>query len=178
MLNGNISSIRLYNMVNFGPLTVETCWRVWWPQQISTSFVSWLRYCSDVAHRRATKHCTIIGRLLGWYVIYTISGALAPWRNFARCKIHFTSKSCVLLYWQRYCTAFEQRPSAKLCGMLQGMESRNFSQRSPPIFGWAAITLGIGRHSSPFFFFFFSFRRIISAAADWMSAILPHTVWP
>jgi len=30
-----------------------------------------------------------------------------------------------------------------------------------------------------FFFFFLSFfPRLISAAADWMSAILPHMVWP
>ena len=29
-----------------------------------------------------------------------------------------------------------------------------------------------------FFFFFFFFPRLISAAADWMSAILPHMVWP
>ena len=29
-----------------------------------------------------------------------------------------------------------------------------------------------------FFFFFFFFPRLISAAADWMSAILPHLVWP
>jgi len=30
-----------------------------------------------------------------------------------------------------------------------------------------------------FFFFILSFfPRLISAAADWMSAILPHTVWP
>jgi len=27
-------------------------------------------------------------------------------------------------------------------------------------------------------FFFFFFPRLISAAADWMSAILPHMVWP
>jgi len=26
--------------------------------------------------------------------------------------------------------------------------------------------------------FFFYFPRLISAAADWMSAILPHMVWP
>jgi len=33
-----------------------------------------------------------------WYAIYTFSGAFAPWRNSDRCKIHVTSKSCVLLY--------------------------------------------------------------------------------
>jgi len=50
-----------------------------------------------------------------------------PRRNFARCcQIEFTSKSCVLLYWQRYCAALQQRVSAKLCGMVQGMELWNF----------------------------------------------------
>jgi len=65
--------------------------------------------------------------------------------NFARCLadswadtmyIHFrgilppdgifTSKSCVLLYWQRYCAALQQRVSAELCGVIQRMELRNF----------------------------------------------------
>jgi len=59
-------------------------------------------------------------------IIYTLSGALAPWRNFARCKIHFMSKSCVLLYWQSYCTALEQWLSTKLRGVVEGMELRNF----------------------------------------------------
>ena len=76
------------------------------------------------------------------HYVYTFRGS-CPWRNFVRCKIHFASKSCVLLYWQRYCTALEQRASAKLCGAVQ--RTRNgiteLSQRSPPIFGRAAITL-------------------------------------
>jgi len=29
LLNGNISSICLYNMVNFSPATARICWRVW-----------------------------------------------------------------------------------------------------------------------------------------------------
>ena len=44
-----------------------------------------------------------------------------------------------LASWQRYCTAFQQWASAKLSGV---------EQRAPPIFGRAAITLGIGPHSS------------------------------
>jgi len=40
---------------------------------------------------------------------------------------------------QRYCTALQYWASAKLCGV---------EQRAPPIFGRAAITLGIGPHSS------------------------------
>jgi len=59
----------------------------------------------------------------------------------AGCKIHFASKSCVILYWQRYCTALEQLASARLCGV---------EQRAPPIFSSAAITLGIGLHCSFF----------------------------
>ena len=99
------------------------------PQQISTYLASWFRYCSDVTYRRPTKLCTMFGCFLGWYIILimcTFSGALAPWRNFALCKIHFTSKSCVLLYWQRYCTALRQRAWAKLRDMVQGMQLRNF----------------------------------------------------
>jgi len=113
------------------------------PQQISIAFASWLCYCTDVAQRRSTKPCTMFGHLLRWYSTYTFLGALGPSRNFARCKIHFASKSCVLLYLQRYCTAFEYWMSAKLCGIQQW---------APPIFGRAAITLGISPHSSFHYF--------------------------
>jgi len=56
--------------------------------------------------------------------------------NFARClavfwaatraKFSLRPKSCVLLYWQRYCTGLQQRASAKLYGVVQVMELRNF----------------------------------------------------
>ena len=61
--SSNISSTCLHNMANFGLLAAEICWRVWCTHQISTGFASWLRYCSDVAHRRPTKLCTTFGRL-------------------------------------------------------------------------------------------------------------------
>jgi len=48
------------------------------PRQISTDFALWRRYCTDVAQRRSTKLCRMFDRLLGWYTIYTFSGALAP----------------------------------------------------------------------------------------------------
>jgi len=81
----------------------------------------------------------MFGRLLRWYTIYSLSGDLAPWQNFARCKIHFACKSSVLPYCQCYCTALEQWASAEVCG---------FQQRALPIFGRAAITLEISPHSS------------------------------
>ena len=50
-------------------------------------------------------------------------------------------------FWQPYCTALEYWALATLCGV---------EQRAPPIFGRAAITLGIGPHSSSSSFFFLS----------------------
>jgi len=76
--------------------------------------------------RKSTKLCTMFGRLLGWYTVYIHFWGLLPQRNFARCKIHFVSKSCILLYWQCYCTALEQQVLAEIYVMLQGMELRNF----------------------------------------------------
>ena len=67
-----------HNMVNFGPLMTEISWRVWGPQQISTGFACWLRYCSDVAQRRSNNLCTMFDRLLGWYTIYTFWRLLPP----------------------------------------------------------------------------------------------------
>jgi len=47
-------------------------------QQISTAFVSWLHYCTNFAQQRSTTLCTMFGNLLGWYTIYTFSGAFVP----------------------------------------------------------------------------------------------------
>jgi len=60
----------------YGPLTAEMGSGVWGTPANSTGFASWQRYRSDVAHRRPTKLCTMLGRLLGWYIIYIFSGAL------------------------------------------------------------------------------------------------------
>ena len=113
------------------------------PVQTSTGFASWLR-CSDVAHRRLQPNfarCMAVSWAATSYTGYTFSVALAPWRNIATCKIHFTSKSCVVLYWQRYCTALQQTASAKICAVVQGMELPNF-RRGP---GATYIPLG-GHH--------------------------------
>jgi len=79
LLNSNMSFTCPHNMANFGPLTAEICCRGFGaPQQISTGFASCLRYCIHGAHRRPTKLCTMFGRLLGCYTIYTFSGTVAP----------------------------------------------------------------------------------------------------
>ena len=97
------------------------------PLQISTGFASWQRYCSDVVHWRPTKLCTMFGRLLGCYIIYFVRGLLSS--NGISPSAKFTLRpslafSCIGM--QRYCTAVQQWASAKLCGVVQGMELRNF----------------------------------------------------
>jgi len=97
------------------------------PHQISTGFASCLRYCSDVAQRKSTKLCTMFGRHLACYTMYTFSGGLPPDRILPsaeftlRHECQVTSKSCVFVYRQPYCTALQQRASAKLCDMVQGI---------------------------------------------------------
>jgi len=60
--------------------------------------------------------------------LYAFLGGCCPLTdtNIATWKMCFASKSCILLYWQRYCTALQQRASAKLCTVVQGMELQNF----------------------------------------------------
>jgi len=115
-------------MANFGPTSGWDRLPVWGTPSNFNSFTCWLRYCSNVAKRRPIKLCMMFGRLLRWYTLYTFSGAFAPWQNFARCKIHFMSKSCVILYWQRYCTALQQRASAIICGWYKEWNYGTFAE--------------------------------------------------
>ena len=73
-----MSSTCPHNMVSFGPLAAEICWRVW---GIPINF-SWFRdlasNCTAVAQRRSTKLCTMSGRLLSWGTVYTFFGAFPP----------------------------------------------------------------------------------------------------
>jgi len=129
-------------MANFSPLTVEIRSLVWGTPANFNSF----RVLASLLHRRrspeANQTLHDVWSSLGLvHYIYIGGGGSCPVREFCRLKIYFASKSCALLYWQRYCTALEQWASAKLCGV---------EQRAPPIFGRAAITLGIGPHSSFF----------------------------
>jgi len=72
-----------------------------------------------------------------------IFGSSCPLTEFAMCKIHFTSKSCVLVYW--HAALLHGTPAAGISQTLWH-GTRNgiieLLQWTPPIFGWAAITLG------------------------------------
>jgi len=94
-------------MVNFGTLTAETGWWVWRTPANLNGFRVLALILHRRSQRRSTKRCTMFGRLLGWYVIYTFFGLLSPNGILPGAKFTFT-KSCSYLYWQRYCTALKQ----------------------------------------------------------------------
>ena len=59
----------------------------------------------------------------------TFLGLLPPDGTSPRAKLTLRPS---LVYWQRYCTVLQQRASAKLCGAVQGMQSRNFRRGHHP----------------------------------------------
>jgi len=147
LLNSNVSSTCPHNVANFGPLTAEIGSGIWDIPANFNGFRALASYCSDVAHRRPTKLCTIFRRLLGWYTTYTFLGTLAPKRNLPAAI--FTLRPSLAFSYTSSVTA--RTPAA---GVSQSLwrGTRNgiteLSQTAPPIFGSAAITLDIRSHSS------------------------------
>jgi len=91
-INNRKEIVRQQQYANFGPLTAEIGSGVWGTPQISTGFASWLRYCTGGQPNFPWSLA------VSWAgTLYRHFGALALWRNFARCKIHFTSKSCAYI---------------------------------------------------------------------------------
>jgi len=60
-LNGRMSSTCPHHMANIGPLTAEIGWWVWGTPANFNGFLSWLRYCTDVAQWRPATLCTMFG---------------------------------------------------------------------------------------------------------------------
>ena len=117
------------------------------PQQISTGFASWLRYCSDFAQRRPTKLCTMFCRLLGWYTIYIFGGS-CPLTEFCLMQ---NSLYVQLLRSPILAALLHGTPSESVIHALRHATRHGItelSQRVQPIFSWAAITLDISPHSS------------------------------
>jgi len=83
------------------------------PQQISTAFSSWLRYCSDVAHRRPTKLCTCLAVSWAATHIYIFGGSCLL-TKFCQLQNSFCVQvlRCPIL--ERNCTALQHQASAKL----------------------------------------------------------------
>jgi len=146
LLNSNISSKCPHNVVNLGPLTAEIGSVVWGIQQILTGFASWLRYCSDVAHRKPTKLHEIWPSpgLVDYMYIF---GGSCPDRILPGAE--FTLHPSLAF---SYIGSVTARHSSSWVSQTLQHGTRNgtteLSHRAPPIFGRAAITLGIVPHSS------------------------------
>jgi len=76
VLNSDMSSTCPHNMANVDPLTAEIVLGVLGTPANFNGF----RVLASLLHRRRSLEAnqTIFDRLLGWYTIYTFSGALAP----------------------------------------------------------------------------------------------------
>jgi len=99
LLNCNTSSTMSHNMVNSGRLAAEIGLPDWGTPANFNGF----RVLASLLHRR---HSPEANQTLHdvWpspglvHCIYIFRGS-CPLREFARCKIHYASKSCPVLYW-------------------------------------------------------------------------------
>ena len=122
LLNSNISSTCRHNMVNFFPLTAEICCWVWGTPPSFSGFCILAGFVTaPTSLNSGHPNCARCLAVSCTGTLYILLGWLSE-QNSATCKIHFASKFCILLYWQHYCTVLEQWVSAKLCGVVQGME--------------------------------------------------------
>jgi len=144
------------------------------------------RYCIDVTQRRSTTLCTMFGRLLGWYSVYTFLGGFCPLTEF--CQLQ--NSLCVQVLRSPILAALLHGTPAAGVSQTLRRGTRNgiteLSQRAPPIFGWATIALGIGPHSSCFEFLHCSFLfgsvrqiklavRYLLSARKYSVCCIPHS---
>jgi len=126
VLSTNTSSTCPHNMMNFSPLASEVGPVLWGTPSNFSRFRILAAFLQRCRLPEANQTLHDVWPSPGPLRYVYIFGGSCPVTEFCRCKIHFTSMSCFLLYWQRYCTALQQRASAKLCSMVQGMGLRNF----------------------------------------------------
>jgi len=107
----------------------------------------------------------MFGRLLGCYIIYIFGGS-CPLTEF--CHVQ-NSLYVQVLRSPILAALLHGTPAADLSQTLRH-GTRNgiteLSQRAPPIFGLAAITLDIGPHSSSFLFLLFSSPNLSGRRLD------------
>ena len=155
MLNSNISSTCPRNMVNFSPLTAKICFLVW---GTPTNFNPFRVLASLLQRRPSTEVSKTLQDVwpstgLIHYVHILGPNGISPDAKFTlrpslafsyiasvkakfHCAIWFEADS--IMRFGFCCTALEQQLSAKLCGVVQGMELWNFAE--------GAIYIRLGGH--------------------------------
>jgi len=115
--------------------------------------VTFLPKKSKSIHVRKSYSKTKVGRFLRHGVYIYIFGGSCPLTEF--CQLQ--NSLCVQLLRSAILPALLHGTRAAAVGQTLWRVTRNgiteYSQRAPPIFGWAAITLGIGPHSRMHIFY-------------------------
>jgi len=146
LLNSNISSTCSQNMVNFGPLTAEICWRVWGKfQRVSRlGFVAAPTSLNEGQPNFA--RCLVVS----WAgTLYTHFRALLP-PNGILPAAKFTLHPSLAFSYIGSVTARHSSSGCqpKFVAWFKEITRNGITELSPPIFGRAHITLGIGPHSN------------------------------
>jgi len=147
LLNSNISSISSHNVVNFGPVMAEICRRVWG----NPANFHLVRILASLLHwRRSTEVNKTLQDVLPspGLVHYVHFGGACPLTEF--CYMQYSQFVQVvrspILAALLHCSRAVGVSQTLWRGTRNGIAE--LSQRAPLLFGWAAITLGIGPHSS------------------------------
>jgi len=141
LLNSNISSTCPHNMVYVGTLTAEIDEQVWGTQANVKGFDVLALLLQRCRSPEASP-------FLAWYTMYTFFGGFCPLTEF--CQVQ--TPLCIQVLHSTILAALlhGSRPLGTSQTLWRGTKSgiMELLQRAPPIFSWAAITLGIGPHSS------------------------------
>jgi len=144
LLNSNISATCPHNMVNFGPLAAEIGSLVWGTSANFNGF----RFLASILQRHRwteanqTLHDVWPSPGLVHY-IYVFGGSCLLTEFF-----HVQKSLCVQVLRSPIWAALLHGMWAAAVSQTLWRGMMELPQRAPPIFSWAAITLGIGPHSS------------------------------
>ena len=150
-LNSNISSRCSHNMANFSPLMAEIGWRVWDTPANFNGFrilALLLQQCRSPAANQTLHDVWPSPGLVHYIYIFLFFGGFCPLVKFFQVQ----SSLCIQVLRSPVLAALLHgtRPAGISQTLRRGTrnEITELSQMAPHIFGWAAITLGIGPHSS------------------------------
>jgi len=148
LLNSNISSTWTHNMANFSPLTAQIGLPV---SGTPTNFNGFRILASLLQRRRSTEANQTLHDLwpsLGLVHYTYIFGGSCPLMEFCPVQnwLYVQVLHCSILAALLHSTPAAGVSQTLLRGTRNGITEP--SQRASPIFGWAAITLGIGPHCS------------------------------
>ena len=151
MLSSNISSTCRHNMVNFGLLAAEIRWRVWGTPANFNRF----HVLASLLHGRCSTEVnkTLQDVWLSPGLLHCIynSGGSCPIMVF--CQVQYSLCVQVVHFPVLAALLHDTRPTAISQTLWHGARIgiMELSQSAPTIFGSAAVTLGIGPHSSVFY---------------------------